>query len=152
MGSGVERAVFAAVVLLAGAAAAAEGARRGPGAAGRAAAADGVMEARRGGPSGAGAPRPDHDDVPAFARWLVHENLWGVIGTTSNSTGLPFTNVVDLSDGPVCASTGRLLFYLTQLDETARDAAARPKVSFSVVEAALGCKAGGSTDAEVRFP
>ena len=99
------------------------------------------------GGGGARMPRPDHNDYPAMARWLVHENLWGVMGTTSNSTGLPWTNVVDMSDGAVCESTGRLLFYLTEMDETARDVSVRPKVSFSIAEAALGC---GATDAEVR--
>ena len=93
-------------------------------------------------------PRPDHDDVAKFARWLVHMSMWGVIGTTrrdsisheggnvSNNTA-PWTNVVDLSDGPMCGSTGRLLFYLTSLDETAQDASENPNVSFTVAEAAL---------------
>eukprot|EP00213_Chloropicon_mariensis_P006697 CAMPEP_0197476984 /NCGR_PEP_ID=MMETSP1309-20131121/12484_1 /TAXON_ID=464262 /ORGANISM="Genus nov. species nov., Strain RCC998" /LENGTH=167 /DNA_ID=CAMNT_0043017649 /DNA_START=216 /DNA_END=719 /DNA_ORIENTATION=+ len=88
-----------------------------------------------------------------MARYLVHNNLWGVMGTNSRDRkGLPWTNVVDLSDGPVCNSTGRLFFYLTSLDETAYDVEVYPTVSFTVAEAAitnnadaLGC---GSTDVE----
>jgi len=90
-------------------------------------------------------PRPPHDDLPKFARWLVHSSLWGVMATRNAETGLPWANVVDLSDGPECESTGRLLFYLTDLDETAHDAEKFSTVSFTIAEAALGC---GKTDAE----
>ncbi|QDZ26061.1 hypothetical protein A3770_20p85790 [Chloropicon primus] len=90
-------------------------------------------------------PRPPYTDYAKMARYLTHMSLWGVMGTTSIATGLPWTNVVDLSDGPVCNSTGRLFYYLTTMDETARDAAENPKVSFTVAEASLGC---GGTDAE----
>merc|ERR1711933_293202 len=94
--------------------------------------------------------RPDHQDIAKMARYLVHNNLWGVMGTNSRDRkGLPWTNVVDLSDGPVCNSTGRLFFYLTTMDETAYDVTQFPRVSFSVTEASivntnpLGC---GTTD------
>ena len=90
-------------------------------------------------------PRPPHDDLATFARWLVHKNVWGVMATRNADSGLPWANVVDLSDGAKCESTGRLLFYLTSLDETAHDAEKFSTVSFTVAEAALGC---GQTDPE----
>ena len=55
---------------------------------------------------------------------------------------------VDLSDGPVCNSTGRLFFYLTTMDETASDALKNPLVSFTVTEASIGPGGCGQTDAE----
>merc|ERR1712118_346356 len=90
-------------------------------------------------------PRPPHDDLATFARWLVHKNVWRVMATRNADSGLPWANVVDLSDGAKCESTGRLLFYLTSLDETAHDAEKFSTVSFTVAEAALGC---GQTDPE----
>ena len=38
--------------------------------------------------------RPDHQDIAKMARYLVHNNLWGVMGTNSRDRkGLPWTNV-----------------------------------------------------------
>lgn len=101
-------------------------------------------------------PRPDHSDYAKMARWLVHMNLWGVIGTNRHSPSgesntaaaavAPFTNVVDLSDGPMCHSSGRLLFYLTSLDETAKDASFDPNVSFTVAEAAIVRESSSSSN------
>ncbi|WZN66019.1 pyridoxamine 5'-phosphate oxidase [Chloropicon roscoffensis] len=93
-------------------------------------------------------PRPPYTDYASMARWLTHMNDWGVIATTSAQTGLPWTNSVDLSDGPVCNSTGRLFFYLTTMDETASDALKNPLVSFTVTEASVGPGGCGQTDAE----
>ena len=96
-------------------------------------------------------PRPNWTDYPKMARYLVHLNSWGVMGTTSIATGHPWTNVVDLSDGPMCNSTGRLFYYLTEMDETARDVTKNPTVTFTVAEASIyalakhGC---GTTDDE----
>jgi len=96
-------------------------------------------------------PRPNWTDYPKMARYLVHMNSWGTMGTTSIATGHPWTNVVDLSDGPMCNSTGRLFYYLTQMDETARDVTLNPTVAFTVAESSIyalakhGC---GTTDDE----
>ena len=38
--------------------------------------------------------RPDHQDYAKMARYLVHNNVWGVMGTNSRDRkGLPWTNV-----------------------------------------------------------
>ena len=85
-----------------------------------------------------------------MVRWLVAESDWGTLSTISRHLhGAPFgyellirqlsrfpglkawvrtlkaftvcRNLVSLSDGPRGGSTGRLLFYLTDLDASAAD-------------------------------
>lgn len=54
-----------------------------------------------------------------MARWLAHENVWGVVSTTSiHLNGTAFGNVMSMSDGEKLNSTGRLFFYLSMLDPT----------------------------------
>ena len=48
------------------------------------------------------------------------------------------------ADGPVSQSTGRLLFYLTELDAAASDAGHNSNVSFAVTEAEISKLPGSS--------
>ncbi|KAL0669791.1 hypothetical protein Bca4012_032495 [Brassica carinata] len=44
--------------------------------------------------------KPDRHDIAASARWLVSQNIWGVLSTLSiEHDGAPFGNVVSYSDG-----------------------------------------------------
>ncbi|KAL4859048.1 hypothetical protein ACK3TF_000832 [Chlorella vulgaris] len=81
---------------------------------------------------------PPYDEYARMARWLVHQNEWGVVSTTSKHLrGIPFGNAVSYADGPSCESTGRLLFYLTAMDATAQDLALSSNASLTVCEAQL---------------
>ncbi|NP_001235924.1 uncharacterized protein LOC100306499 [Glycine max] len=83
--------------------------------------------------------KPNPDDAPASARWLVSLNFWGVLNTISSDLGgAPFGNVVSYSDGLPNESTGISYFYLTTLDPTARNALQDDKASFTVSEYPLG--------------
>lgn len=67
--------------------------------------------------------------------------------------GFPYGNVDSYADGPPGNSTGRLLFYLTELDAAASDAQHDPNVSFVVTEAEISKLPGSSCtskDPEVR--
>uniref|UniRef100_A0A0C9RHU3 TSA: Wollemia nobilis Ref_Wollemi_Transcript_19717_836 transcribed RNA sequence n=1 Tax=Wollemia nobilis TaxID=56998 RepID=A0A0C9RHU3_9CONI len=87
-------------------------------------------------------PKPDFKDAHATARWLVSQNTWGILSTTSiDLQGVPFGNVVSFSDGPPGKETGIPYFYLTSLDPTARDLQKDSHCSFTVSEVPLGtCK------------
>lgn len=91
--------------------------------------------------------RPEPDDAPSMARWLVSSNDWGVISTVSiHLNGIPFGNVASYSDGPDGNSTGAPYFYLSSLDPTPRDLAVIPYCSLTVSESPLGTC--GSRDVE----
>lgn len=92
------------------------------------------------------AARPDKKDIAKSARWLVSSCDFGVVATlhTESASALrkvvkPFTNVASYSDG---VSSNRVranglgvpFFYLTELDETAKDAATNNQVAFTVTE------------------
>ncbi|KAI3459517.1 hypothetical protein Pfo_016180 [Paulownia fortunei] len=79
-------------------------------------------------------PRPDPDDAPVFARWLVNQGSWGVLNTLGLD-GVPFGNVMSFSD----AGTGTPYFYLTTtLDPTGFYALKNPLSSFTLSEYVLG--------------
>jgi hypothetical protein len=45
--------------------------------------------------------RPDYTDYAGMARWLVHQNEWGVVSTTSRHLGgIAFGNALSFADGP----------------------------------------------------
>ena len=79
---------------------------------------------------------PPKSDVVLSARWLVSSSDWGVLASLRLG-GKVFTNVVSYSDGVNSQrdrenSTGIPYFYLTTLDETARNFERNPTASFTV--------------------
>lgn len=91
--------------------------------------------------------KPDPSDARATARWLVSQNLWGVLSTISiDLGGAPFGNVVSFSDGPPGEGRGIPYFYLSMLDPTPRDVLKDSRCSFTISEAPLGTC--GDTDPE----
>jgi hypothetical protein len=100
-------------------------------------------------PANGGSAPPAHptDAAPAtkakakFARWMVHQSSWGVLTSTSvHLNGTAFGGIVSLSDGAGLAkgnATGRLFFYLSQLDVQGADVTADPHCSFTLSEASL---------------
>ncbi|KAK4383064.1 hypothetical protein Sango_2812800 [Sesamum angolense] len=80
-------------------------------------------------------PRPDTENAPLFARWLVSQGSWGVLSTLDSFDFTPFGNVVSYSD----AGTGTPYFYLTTTrDPTGLNALKNPKSSFTLSEYELG--------------
>ncbi|CAM6090095.1 unnamed protein product [Calypogeia fissa] len=91
--------------------------------------------------------RPDPDNAPAMARWLVSSNSWGVLSTISvHLGGTPWGNIASFSDGPVGAGTGRPYFYLSGLDPTPVDLEHDSRCSLTMSEFPLGTC--GDKDAE----
>ncbi|VVB09333.1 unnamed protein product [Arabis nemorensis] len=86
--------------------------------------------------------KPDWHDVAASARWLVSQNIWGVLSTLSiEHQGAPFGNVVSFSDGLPGEGKGIPYFYLTTLDPTTRNALKDSRASFTMSESPIGtCK------------
>ncbi|XP_059612166.1 protein CREG1 [Phlebotomus argentipes] len=68
---------------------------------------------------------PPYKDYPAMARFLVHELDWtamGTISTLNSIKGFPMVNVISIADSARGdKSTGRIFFYLTDLDFTGID-------------------------------
>ena len=76
---------------------------------------------------------PPFEDA-AFARYLAHMNSYGVVSTISvHLDGQAFSNVMSCSDGIGNNSTGRLFFYMTDMDPTGADLTqdSRASVTFS---------------------
>ncbi|RID65853.1 hypothetical protein BRARA_D01026 [Brassica rapa] len=86
--------------------------------------------------------KPDRHDIAASARWLVSQNIWGVLSTLSiEHDGAPFGNVVSYSDGLPGKGKGIPYFYLTMLDPTTRNALKDSRASFAISESSIGtCK------------
>jgi len=83
--------------------------------------------------------KPHILDFAGTARWLAHENMYGVLGTTSvRLGGAPFTQPKSFVDGSVDNSTGILYFYDAEYDESLIDIASNNVVSFSLSAAQLG--------------
>ncbi|KAJ0433044.1 putative FMN-binding split barrel [Helianthus annuus] len=83
--------------------------------------------------------KPERSNAPAFARWLVSENSWGVLSTIADDiAGAPFGDVVSYSDGEPYHGTGIPYFYLTTLDPTTRYALKDHRSSFTISEYPLG--------------
>jgi len=80
--------------------------------------------------------RPQPKEHARMARWLVHVSDWGTVSTQSTMLeGFPYGNAVAISDGPQDKSTGRIIFYLTDFDQTAVDLKANPKATLNLCEA-----------------
>ncbi|KAL3663887.1 hypothetical protein V7S43_011298 [Phytophthora oleae] len=79
------------------------------------------------------------------ARILVHENVWGMLATTSVTfPGSAFANVASYSDGVGFAkedATGTLFFYLSVEDFTAMDLKANPNATMALSKAQGGAGA-----------
>ncbi|KAG6619144.1 hypothetical protein I3842_Q107400 [Carya illinoinensis] len=83
--------------------------------------------------------KPDPDDAAVTARWLVSNNVWGVLNTISSDLGgAPFGNVVSFSDGLPGKGGGIPFFYLTTLDPTARNAMEDERASLTISEYPIG--------------
>jgi len=75
----------------------------------------------------------------ATARWLVHKLDYGVLSTTSSQLDqIAFGNPQSFSDGPVASSSGKLYFYVSDLDASAQDLAVDNKCSLSLSLQMLG--------------
>ena len=75
---------------------------------------------------------PSNDVV--LSRHLAHRNSYGVVSTISvHLDGQAFSNVMSCSDGIGNNSTGRLFFYMTEMDPTGADLTqdSRASVTFS---------------------
>ncbi|XP_076804128.1 protein CREG1-like [Clavelina lepadiformis] len=86
---------------------------------------------------------PSWNERAKRARYLLHYSNWGVIGTISthyNRSGLPFTNVIVVSDGPLDNSTGVPYFYVFDGDMSVEDAVKNNEVSLTLSENTVGYK------------
>ncbi|XP_047947382.1 protein CREG1-like [Salvia hispanica] len=80
--------------------------------------------------------RPDVDDVPRFARWLVHQGKWGVISTNS-PVFVPHGYIASYAD----AGTGSPYFYLSTLDPVGMVVPTDSRASLTVTEISFdGCR------------
>ena len=80
---------------------------------------------------------PIYTNLPKRARYLLHYSDWGVIGTISikdQISGMPFTNIISLSDGPVNSSCGIPYFYVPKVDSSVVDAAKNDSMCLTVSE------------------
>jgi hypothetical protein len=80
------------------------------------------------------APSPPHFwEKAANARWLTHQLNYGVLSTSSSTLdAAAFGNVQSFADGPSDNSTGRLFFYVSDLDASMKDIAKNPKCSLTL--------------------
>jgi hypothetical protein len=84
---------------------------------------------------------------------MVHALSLGVVSTISAKAGVtmgaPFGNIISYVDGPCAQSTGIPYFYVSPLDQSAKDASIRPQVSLTLSESFLPatCHAFGQTAA-----
>jgi len=82
----------------------------------------------------AGGAKPPSSQPAAVARWLMARAAWGVLTTTSAQRNhSAWGNVVSHADN----CTGVPLFYLSRMDETARDLDADPRATLVISEAEL---------------
>ncbi|KAG8458892.1 hypothetical protein KFE25_004226 [Diacronema lutheri] len=93
------------------------------------------------------APRPPPADSVRVARWLVARASWAVVATSSPARGgHAWGNVVSYADN----CTGVPLFFLSKLDETARDLAADPLATVTIAEAELPEQCNGADPEDPR--
>ncbi|XP_055964535.1 protein CREG1 [Sorex fumeus] len=65
-------------------------------------------------------PLPPREDAARVARFVTHVCDWGALATTSTEPavrGLPFADVLSLSDGPPGAGRGVPYFYLSPMQQ-----------------------------------
>ncbi|KAG5675411.1 hypothetical protein PVAND_005319 [Polypedilum vanderplanki] len=76
---------------------------------------------------------PSHTEHAKMARWLVHNSEWmsiRSISTIPSIAGFPMVNVKAMADSEKEAkSTGIIYFYLTMLDDTAKDLSKNNKLT-----------------------
>uniref|UniRef100_M4BWT2 CREG-like beta-barrel domain-containing protein n=1 Tax=Hyaloperonospora arabidopsidis (strain Emoy2) TaxID=559515 RepID=M4BWT2_HYAAE len=76
---------------------------------------------------------------------MVHENVWATISTISvQFSGVPYGHTVSYSDGIGYSkknSTGKLFFYITQLDATGADLSVNSTASVALTMAQEGIHA-----------
>jgi len=95
--------------------------------------------------------RPSYRNKAEMARYIMHKCDWGAIATLSTlpgHTGLPFSNVISVSDGPVNNASGIPYFYVTDLDATMTDVKVNSNVSLSLSEMQTGYCQQKGWDAE----
>jgi len=92
--------------------------------------------------------KPKWTKYAARARWLVHWSDYGVASTVCSEVrtgcpekGLPFGNIMSISDGTWQDSTGIIYTYLPDVDPSPVDLAANPHMTITFSERALpgGC-------------
>ena len=78
---------------------------------------------------------PAIDQKAQTARWLAHTADFGILSTTSvHLNGAPFGNPQSFCDGTTDNSTGKLYFYVSNLDASMQDVAQNDRVSFTLSE------------------
>jgi len=78
---------------------------------------------------------PAYTQKPETARWMAHNLTFGVMSTTSvQYPGYAFGNPQSFIDGSADNGTGRLYFYVSDLDASMKDIKANPTVSFTLSE------------------
>jgi len=83
----------------------------------------------------AAASRPDIQDKPGTARWMVNQATWGVIATTSiRLNGTAFGNPIAVAE-----LNGQPYFYVSLMDESMKDIQKTPGSTLSLSEASLDC-------------
>eukprot|EP00877_Chromochloris_zofingiensis_P004915 jgi/Chrzof1/14424/Cz09g02120.t1 len=93
-------------------------------------------------------PRPDPNEHAKMARWLVHANSWGTLSSLGAEDGRPFGGVVSYSDGSVMNPTGRLIFYLTPMDQSTQNIEKEPAAGLTITESQQLPHGCGQTDPE----
>ena len=86
-------------------------------------------------------PIPEPNEKAATARWIVRNNNWGTIGTTSTLDGFAgraFANPNSYADGVLGGSTGEVFLYVTDMDQSMVDVAENNQAAFSISEAQIG--------------
>ncbi|MEQ2291388.1 hypothetical protein AMECASPLE_012980 [Ameca splendens] len=88
--------------------------------------------------SGGSSSPPPHQETARTARYIAHYSDWGHLATISTQDkirGLPFGNILSVSDGPQDNSTGVIYFYVTPMDNTVTDLKNNPYASLTFSEA-----------------
>ncbi|KAI8491036.1 Cellular repressor of E1A-stimulated proteins 1 [Branchiostoma belcheri] len=100
--------------------------------------------------SGSAGP-PPHGNFAATARYVLHNNGWGSLASTSTHPpiqGKPYVDAYSVSDGPVGNSTGVPYFFFSPLERTVQDLQADPFATLLVSEVQSGYCASAKWDPE----
>ncbi|KAM5293589.1 protein CREG1 isoform 2-T2 [Glossophaga mutica] len=80
-------------------------------------------------------PLPPREDAARVARFVTHFSDWGALATISTQEGvrgLPFADVLSLSDGLPGKGSGVPYFYLSPLQQLAGDLQANPYATLTM--------------------
>lgn len=81
------------------------------------------------------ADRPDIQDKPGVARWMINQATWGVIATKSlHLNGSAFGNPISVAE-----INGQPYFYVSLMDASMQDIQVTPEATLSLSEASLDC-------------